>query len=262
LKEGAELGLPVSPFLDMSDLVIKDRNEEGGMGIHFFKNATAGGEWVIQRRLHNADLVKSLLPANTPLSTFRVMTASTQFLGKPFVEFDQSSRGSTHHDTPTKPEDYVEALSCVFRAGRAGADTDHSSILFDVDVERGILKRGTTNDHWYNLGPRKAMACPWLSGHDSTHMEDVPVTGRELPLEKLLDVCLETHAKLLPDVPIAGWDVALCAEPDEGTFLLEANLSCNFFRGSFDEDLYFSFMDAYLRKLNPLREKFERDIKE
>jgi hypothetical protein len=31
---------------------------------------------------------------------------------------------------------------------------------------------------------------------------------------------------MLPDVPLAGWDVALTAE---GACLLEVNLSCNFF---------------------------------
>ena len=31
----------------------------------------------------------------------------------------------------------------------------------------------------------------------------------------------------MPDVPLAGWDVAFT---DKGMLLLEANLSCNFFR--------------------------------
>jgi hypothetical protein len=31
--------------------------------------------------------------------------------------------------------------------------------------------------------------------------------------------------------------------------LLEANLSCNFFRGSFDKEAYFSFVDDYFLDL-------------
>lgn len=42
----------------------------------------------------------------------------------------------------------IQALSCVFRAGRAGAATDHQSILFDVDLASGVIKCGTTNAHW------------------------------------------------------------------------------------------------------------------
>jgi hypothetical protein len=38
---------------------------------------------------------------------------------------------------------YIKALSGVLRLGRAGASTDHSSVLFDVDISTGELKRGT-----------------------------------------------------------------------------------------------------------------------
>lgn len=37
LKEGKEAGVPVSPFLEMENIVCKNKNIEGGMGIHFFK---------------------------------------------------------------------------------------------------------------------------------------------------------------------------------------------------------------------------------
>lgn len=43
---------------------------------------------------------------------------------------------------------FIEALSCVFRAGRQGAATDHSSILFDVDIGTGVIQEGSTNAHW------------------------------------------------------------------------------------------------------------------
>lgn len=46
------------------------------MGLHFFKNATAGGDWIIQERLDNDAFVNSLLPDNAPLSTMRVISAS------------------------------------------------------------------------------------------------------------------------------------------------------------------------------------------
>jgi hypothetical protein len=66
------------------------------------------------------------------------------------------SRGSlTPHD-PRKHgadrHDFVHALSCTFRAGRAGASTDHSSILFNVDPKTGVLGKGTINAEWYRMG--------------------------------------------------------------------------------------------------------------
>jgi len=45
-------------------------------------------------------------------------------------------------------------------------------------------------------------------------------------------------------VPLVGWDVALTSE--EGIVLLEANLSCNFFRASFDEDQYCALVERTL----------------
>lgn len=47
------------------------------MGIFFYKNAAHGGDWIIQEALSNADWLNALLPPNAPLSTMRVITAST-----------------------------------------------------------------------------------------------------------------------------------------------------------------------------------------
>lgn len=129
LEEGAKRGVPVSPFLKTPGIVVKHRNEEGGLGIFFYKNAVAGGDWIIQERIENSAWVSSLLPDNAPLSTFRVITCS------------RSSIDMTKN--PVKED--VTALSCVFRAGRKGASTDHDSILFDVDVKTGKIRGGTTN---------------------------------------------------------------------------------------------------------------------
>lgn len=52
------------------------------MGLFFFKNATQGGNWIIQERLENDAFVTSLLPENAPLSTMRVISASRQELNE------------------------------------------------------------------------------------------------------------------------------------------------------------------------------------
>merc|ERR1711871_173073 len=66
LVEAKKADVPVSPWLEDHTLVIKDKNEEGGMGIHFYKNAIHGGDWIIQKRLSNDDFVQSLLPEQCP----------------------------------------------------------------------------------------------------------------------------------------------------------------------------------------------------
>ena len=224
LLEGEKLGVPVSPFLKVPGIVVKHRNEEGGMGIHFYKNATAGGDWIIQETISNSDWVSTLLPKNAPLSTFRVIT---------------QSRASINVDEVPQLED-ITALSCVFRAGRQGAATDHDSILFDVDVKTGLILGGTTNAHWYRLGLHEALPgrCPWRSQHGyQTHPDgDIAVSGNYVPdIKGMLALVEKSHLKMCPDVPFAGWDVVLSADQRLPVCLLEVNLSCNFFRGSFDK---------------------------
>mmetsp|Transcript_12165 Transcript_12165/g.13931 ORF Transcript_12165/g.13931 Transcript_12165/m.13931 type:complete len:447 (+) Transcript_12165:59-1399(+) len=244
LDGGSKLGVPISPFLKTPGLVVKHRNEEGGMGIYFYKNATAGGDWIIQETISNSDWVNKLLPANAPLSTFRVIT---------------QSRASINLDKIPKQED-VTALSCVFRAGREGAATDHDSILFDVDVETGLIKGGTTNAHWYRLGLLEALPgrCPWRSSDTTRHKThpdgNIPVSGNYVPdIKGVLALVEQSHMKMCPDVPLAGWDVVFSTDPKVPICFLEVNLSCNFFRGSFDKKVYFNFIDESFAKIQALR---------
>lgn len=226
LQRGEALGVKITPFLKDARMVCKHKNIEGGMGLQFFNNAAHGGDWIIQPALNNDDFLKELLPENAPLSTFRVITAS---------------RGGITGQSG------VTALSCVLRAGRNNADTDHSAVMFNVDTTTGIIGQGLANSHWYQLGPRKAWNCRWTPPPSFTSHPDngKSYLGIQIPdFEEKLKTCIEAHAKLCPEVPLAGWDLALTKEV--GPCLLEANLSCNFFKGSFDQESYFKFIADYL----------------
>ena len=240
LQEGDKLGVPVSPYMKTpTAIVVKHRNEEGGMGIHFYKNAMNGGDWIIQETISNSNWVSTLLPSNAPLSTFRVITQS-----KSSIDINKSPR--VHE---------ITALSCVFRAGRQNAKTDHDSILFDVDVNTGLIQGGTTNAHWYRLGLLQFLPgqCPWRSYHnyqthpdggnangdneyDDTTTNKIAVSGNYVPdIKDMLALVEHAHYKMCPDVPFAGWDVVLSSNKNLPVCLLEVNLSCNFFRGSFNK---------------------------
>lgn len=118
---------------------------------------------------------------------------------------------------------YVRCESGVLRLGRMDAKTDHSSILFDVDISTGLIKGGTSNSHWYQLGLSKAQHCPWLPPFAG--LERHPdgarpqVKGQYIPdMQGAIDVVTSAHFKMMPDVPIVGWDVAFTSK---GIFLLE-----------------------------------------
>eukprot|EP00040_Diaphanoeca_grandis_P035250 m.221170 g.221170 ORF g.221170 m.221170 type:complete len:520 (-) comp33339_c0_seq1:324-1883(-) len=234
LTVAEERNVAVTPYMKVAGLVCKHRNEEGGLGYECFDNASVGGDWIIQRKLNNGPFLNAMLPDNAPLSTFRIISAS---------------RGGLKSDTPDADNvtmDDVQALSCVWRAGRAKAKTDHSAVLFNVDPQSGLIKKGTTNVHWYQRGLSKIFSTPWTSEQNVTHHPDcnVEITGVEIPkMKEMMDFVRDAHLRLIPHVPLCGWDVALTE--NDGMLLLEGNFSCNFFRGDFDKKAYFEFVSDY-----------------
>ncbi len=264
LKIGKEMNIPISPYFDdIETVVCKNILIEGGMGIHFFKNAIFGGNYIIQEKLKNALWLNNLLPNNAPLSTMRIITTSVYPLSKDFPEqsikrlirteeeldnqqqqqqlqsngdilegnsirnsnndllstnFSYCSTddgwkiGGESHDepphltsSPVKPpvtttatssnslaadlhdsgsratprqqhfyhnnlsseeekeiEQYIRAETAVLRLGRMNAATDHSSILFNVNLESGEIEPGQINGHWYQLGLDKIFSTSWL----------------------------------------------------------------------------------------------------
>merc|ERR1712039_634705 len=71
---------------------------------------------------------------------------------------------------------------------------------------------------------------------------------------KAAKLCEAAHQAIMPGVPLAGWDVAFCPRKDGSKepelVLLEANLSCNFFRGSIAWDDYASLLDEHFQALD------------
>ena len=213
LQACAREEVAVSPWLRTPKLVVKHRNEEGGLGMHTFVNADAGGDYIIQAWLHNSPEVARLLPTKAPLSTLRFVTASRA-----------CTRARPREECA---EEDILVLSACFRAGREGASTDHSCIMYDVDLASNRLRLGTSNSHWYQLGLVKACGCPWFSpGHTlATHPDTgAAVADEALPsLPECVELVTRAHRKLMPGVPLVGWDVAM-TEP-EGTATLSRTVT-------------------------------------
>ena len=233
LQGAVKKNIPVSDWYTVQGVEVAHPLHKSQSG-KLFDSVTNSGDWIIQKRIFNSEYIADMLPKNAPLSTFRVMTIQKN--PHPL----KSSLNSVH------------VLSCVFRAGLQDSQTDHSSVLFDVDLKTGEIKNGTTNNHWYRVGIKKGLTSPWTSDHTITSHPDSKkqVAGNYIKeIASMTELVTEAHKKLLPYVPIAGWDVALT---DEGILLLEVNLSCNFFRGSFDKVVYFNFVDKYFTYLDTM----------
>jgi len=131
-----------------------------------------------------------------------------------------------------------------------------------VDVKTGVIQEGSTNAHWYQLGPIAPFTTNWRSTYTTTTHPDnnVKITGVTVEdMNELLQLVRMAHFIMLPDVPLVGWDVALTSR---GVYLLEVNLSCNFFRGSFDRKKYYGFMRDYLVYCDKLRKEQKRKEEE
>ena len=97
-----------------------------------------------------------------------------------------------------------------------------------------------------------------------THHPDgnIPVAGEVVPeIRSMLALVEESHWKMCPDVPLVGWDVVLSSSEELPICLLEVNLSCNFFRGSFDRQFYLDFCEDLIVGLQDLRLKADREGK-
>ena len=85
--------------------------------------------------------------------------------------------------------------------------------------------------------------------------------GEVVPnIREMLHLVEMSHLRLCPDVPLVGWDVVLSADPKLPVCLLEVNLSCNFFRGSFDERVYLDFLEDMIVNMQDMRLKAEGRI--
>lgn len=248
IKTCLEQKIPVTPVMDMpKTLIAKDVNEEGGMGIHVLKNVIHGGNWILQEKLENSDAVKALLPEGAPLSTMRVLTGSHGALEALGSNAGQGVK--------------VKTLAMVWRAGRKGANTDHSCVMVNVPpggkVRADKLGCASTSAHWYAMGYKSlGMPVSTKDGSITAHPDTGLVyPGKMLPCAaKGAKLCEEAHQSMMPGVPLAGWDVAFCPPKDGGKepelVLLEANLSCNFFRGSIAWEDYAGLLDEHFKALD------------
>jgi hypothetical protein len=250
LQRGDQLHVPISPYMKTPKaIVVKHKNEEGGMGIYFYNNAAynnnnnnnnddsnTNGDWIIQERLYNSEWVSSLLPNHAPLSTFRVITCSRG------ATMNQNDNNNSNNSNNVTMNDIIP-LSCVFRAGRDHAKTDHDAIFFNVDIHTGMIGGGTTNKHWYQLGLYNGIICTkWRTYEtDRTNVHpdgNIPIYGNIVPnIQSMIQLVQNAHYTLCPHVPFCGWDVVLSSNPIVPICLLEVNLSCNFFRGTFDQQV-------------------------
>ena len=233
LEKCVYLNIPVTSCI-YEDIILKNTNIEGGMGIHLYNNCFNNGDWIIQRKLTNSLFLQSFLPKDSPLSTLRVITYKDKLFYK-----------------SSKPH----ILSACLRAGLTKQKTDHTSILFNINIENGKIGKGTMNEEWYgkntSFDDSDFVSNIALLKFDQNirdkltyHPEKGVNIDRKIPkFDKIKKICTNAHLKLLNDIPIVGWDIGLTKEED--IVILEINISCNLFCANYNKQNYYKFLKTY-----------------
>jgi len=118
----------------------------------------------------------------------------------------------------------------------------------------------STSAHWYAMGFKSlGMPISTQDGSISNHPDTgLMLKGKTLPgAAEARRLCERAHNEMMPGVPLAGWDVAFCEPKTPGgqpeLLLLEANLSCNFFRGSVAWEEYATILDDHFAAIDNWR---------
>ena len=188
---------------------------EGGLGISVIRNAFNNGNIVVQKLMYNNDYIKNFLPKDAALSTFRIVTINYK--------------------------NKISVLTSVWRAAMKNTITDHSNIMFNIN-DNSCFDIGVKNDNWYSKFKIKKK---YYRLHPESNKLITGLSINYNDLENIKKICVEGHTKLLKNIPIVGWDVALTSE---GIMILECNLSCNLFYGKINKKIYFNLVEYIFKK--------------
>lgn len=171
------------------------RYSSGGAGVVIFnpyaddlsfslaEYAEHWGSWLIEEHVPQHPEIAALNPA--VLNTFRVITCRT-------------SSG-------------IETLYCMLKLGGVSGVADNSStggMQIRVDIDTGEL-----DSYGYDR---------WMRKHDHHAATRVAFAGRKIGSIREIAALAERSARLFPQVPFSGWDIALTPE---GPTAIEGNSS-------------------------------------
>ncbi len=204
----AREGMPAPPTFTPAealarggDFVVKDPQRDLGFGVVVLtadELREAGAEAddvIIQARLRNHPTLLAALPETAPLCSFRVITSLDPTTRAPHVS------------------------RCAIRIGRAGAPADNTAqggVWAQVDRDTGVILPGVTKK---TFGAWSGGAPVRFDRHADTGRA---FAGLRVPwFDEGRRMALEAHARLAPDAPSLGWDIALA---EEAPVFLEVNV--------------------------------------
>ena len=195
LEAAEAAGVAASPWLKLpAKLIVKHRNEEGGLGIAVYSNACVGGDWIIQECLDNHADLAALLPGNAPL--------------------DPPPR---QHHAPAcarAPPPPPRTFRCSVLLARQAGGRGHGPL---VGARRRSRERRDRQGHVVRAlvpaGTGQGMEVP--SHLDGPHGDAPPRQRREShgrvdpKMAEVRQLVVDAHLEMMPNVLLAGWDVAI-----------------------------------------------------
>ena len=207
--------------LEGSNIVVKNANVEGGMGIFFFKNIESGGDWAFQEIPLPHKALQEVIPLHYGAPRFHVVTML------PFRNDEEKDKS-------------VKTLSVVLQVlppVASGTPVDHS-MYFDVSPFSCTIENGSTHTRWYNKGPIAALRYDLgQSGLPITRVEGKIVIGTNVPeVSAVMELAHKSHSLLGAGIPLASWTIQLT---DEGAVLERVSFQASNWSSFTDYKLFY-----------------------
>lgn len=234
LKCASHSGFSVSPWKRIRGISVNKLNGYSSLyqSQEQFKSANSGGNWIIQDKMQNHDCLKKLLPADYPITSFRIVTSWNWIQIEPEEIEDEDDIK------------HIEPITCVWKVA---SQKQKHPLLFPIDMQSGEIQKGTSNYHWHQIGLRKIFSKPFSFEHEISRIESKDVVGKIIePIKDMVSISCRAHSKLMAHVPLVAWDIALT---EDGPKFLNLSISCNFQRGNFKKATYFKLVDDYFSRL-------------
>lgn len=229
-------GFPLPPALTVEEalssegpVVVKDATSDLGYGVSIMAAAELRqlveplDQLVLQKRLCNHRTLLKFLPADAPLSSFRVMTMLEPVTKKPVV------------------------VRTAMRMGRAGSDVDNTQqggIWARVAMDNGQIQGGVTR---HSFGLYKHGKPVRETHHPDSGKSFV---GVRVPwFEEGKRLAVRAHEQVAPEATTLGWDIALC---EGAPVFLEVNVWTVLYDYEPDNDIFTPACALMLEKLREL----------
>ena len=219
-QKATDIGLATSKLIPQGEIVIKHKNIEGGMGIHFFKNILShpSGDWIIkeQPEIHFS-LIENFPELKLAGCEFHVFT---------------HRRASIDHER----DDPVEIISCFLKLYSKIPEV--KPIYYNIDFNTKIIDSQIKNEK----GSKSWILLNIFNSKNNKKVQVIPSNKKISQITEITKLAAKLHSELFKEIPLLSSVIKLTSS---GPIIDQIYFSSCYFRYC-DNKQYFSIIDERL----------------